>query len=335
MPKLRIKLDCRFVGARSIVHVRNGEILKIILLIILDFLIFMFIKKDSLIVMANQGLPPVESGVLVGMVLGDKAGINRDLYQLMKNSGLVHLVVASGANVMLIFGGLVEIGAMIFGRKKTIVAGLGLIWWYAGMVNWEIPIVRAVVLVSIMYLAQLIGRKFEVWRGLGLTVAIMWLADLEMWTEVSFWMSLMAFIGVLTVNKLRITNYELLTKNSILKRAGKAMGETVWVGMWVTPVMAMVFGKISVVMVMMNMLVVGLVEVVTVVGGVGMVVSLVIPWLGKMILWIIYPILRYFVLVVEKGGSWQWSSVEFQINWLVMIGWYLILGWLIWRRVGA
>ena len=106
-------------GAHTMPPTRNGEILKIILLIIFDFLIFMFIKKDSLIDMANQGLPPVESGVLVGMVLGDKTGISRDLYQLMKNSGLVHLVVASGANVMLIFGGLVEIGAMIFGRKKN------------------------------------------------------------------------------------------------------------------------------------------------------------------------------------------------------------------------
>ena len=185
---------------------------------------------------------------------------------------------------------------------------------------------------SIMYLAQLIGRKFEIWRGLGLTVAIMWLADLGMWTEVSFWMSLMAFIGVLTRQRLMPFSRQV---RFVDKRIIGAWLDTVWIGMWVTPVMAMVFGKISLVMVSTNMLVVGLVEVVTVVGGVGMVVSLMIPWVGKMILWTIYPILRYFVLVVEKGGSWQWSSVEFQINWLVMVGWYLILGWLIWRRVGV
>jgi len=104
------------------------------------------------------------------------------------------------------------------------------------------------------------------------------------------------------------------------------------VSVWITPIMAMVFGRISVISPLSNLLVIFLVETITIVGGIGVFLGLIWPVLGKMVLLFIFPILRYFVLLVEFFGGWRWSSVEVKFNWLMLIGWYMVLGWFLIRR---
>lgn len=289
-------------------------------MLIVEVLLYKFIVKEGLIGVVRSGLPPKEAGLLAGIVLGDKSGFDREFYQQLKDVGLVHLVVASGTNVMLIFRGLIESAARYLGRKQVIILGLGMAWGYAGMVNWEIPIVRATIFISIYYWAQLLGRRFDLVRGLILTVLIMWLADNKMVTEVSFWMSFLAFLAIVTMPKLNIGSI------------GLNLMTTVWVSLWMTPILAMVFGKISLVSPLTNLLVIVVVEVVTIIGGAGMVIGLLAPTLGEMLLWLVYPMLKYFNLMVSFAGSWRWNSVEIHFNWWVLIGWYLIIGWWLMRR---
>jgi competence protein ComEC len=291
-----------------------------IAVLIVEVLLYKFIVKEGLIGVVRSGLPPKEAGLLAGIVLGDKSGFDREFYQQLKDVGLVHLVVASGTNVMLIFRGLIESAARYLGRKQVIILGLGMAWGYAGMVNWEIPIVRATIFISIYYWAQLLGRRFDLVRGLILTVLIMWLADNKMVTEVSFWMSFLAFLAIVTMPKLNIGSI------------GLNLMTTVWVSLWMTPILAMVFGKISLVSPLTNLLVIVVVEVVTIIGGAGMVIGLLAPTLGEMLLWLVYPMLKYFNLMVSFAGSWRWNSVEIHFNWWVLIGWYLIIGWWLMRR---
>jgi competence protein ComEC len=96
----------------------------------------MFVNKDSLMGVIYQNLPPLEAGLLGGMLLGDETGFEKEFWSLLKNSGLVHLVVVSGTNMMLVFGGLVENLAKILGRKKAIGVGFLIALWYLEMVGW-------------------------------------------------------------------------------------------------------------------------------------------------------------------------------------------------------
>jgi hypothetical protein len=105
---------------------------------------------------------------------------------------------------------------------------------------------------------------------------------------------------------------------------------TIWVSIWITPVLAMVFGKVSLISPLTNVAVLFLVEIITVVGMAGSVVG--IFWLaaGRAILWVIYPLLKYFVWVVEFFGKWEWTNVAIKFNWCLLMGWYMVLGyWLI------
>ena len=286
----------------------------------LGLLLYRFIKKDSLIVAINRSLPYEEAGVLRGMILGDKEGLGRELYEGLKKSGLVHLVVASGANVMLLTRIIIEGLAGFLGRKKTIVLALVMVWGYAGMVEWQAPILRAAILVSVFYWSQILGRRFDVGRGLGLTVVIMLLAWSEWVGEVGFWLSLLAFMGVIT-RQSRISNFKLQIVDDLMT--------TVWVGVWVTPVLALVFGQISLIAPITNTMVVFLVEYITIVGSIGVVVGLGWAWVGEKIVWLVLPALKYVVWVAENLG---WGAVGIKFNWPMLVGWYLILGWWLARR---
>ena len=285
--------------------------LKIILLwlslILVALLMYKFVKKDSLIEVIYQSLPPVEAGLLGGMLLGEKQGFEKDFWNLLKNSGLVHLVVVSGTNMMLVFGGLVENLAKILGRKRAIGVGFLIALEYLEMVGWQIPVVRAMILVSVMYWAQLLGRKYYIFRGLSLSVLIILLAWPQSIGEVSFWLSFGAFLGVVT------------------SRWKNVLASSFWISLWISPIMGLFFGKINLISPISNLLVMITVQVITVVGFLGSIVGIVIPILGKLILWSIWPLLKYFVVVAEVIGGWGWVNLDINFNYLIVFGWYLIL----------
>jgi len=265
---------------------------------------------------AYKNLPPQEAGLLAGIVLGDKTGFESSFWSNLKTSGVVHIVVVSGSNIILLTTILVENLAKFIGRKKAILLGLLMAWSYTGMVGWEAPVIRAVFLISIYYWAQILGRKYSISRSLGLTILVMLLADWKMVTGISFWLSFLAFLGIVLKPKIENIGGDFFQN----------MFATLWVSLWVTPVLAISFGKISLISFLTNALLLGLVEIITLWGGIGMIVGVFFDFFGKIILFLIYPFLKYFVLIVEVMGKIPWASVDFKFNWIMLVGWYLVLG---------
>ncbi len=273
---------------------------------------YKFVNKDSLIYVVKQSLPPTEAGILNGMIWGDKSGFEKGFYDYLKNSGLVHLVVVSGSNVMLLVGGGVEFLAKYLGRKKTIIGGLAAGIGYAVMTGGEIPIIRAMLLLSVYYFSQLYGRKYNIWRAMLLGAAIMVTANPKVLQEVSFWLSMTAFLGVVTAKDKKWINF--------------------YVTMWITPILALTFGKISLLSPINNLLVSGIVEMSTIVGIVGSVIGMICFPIGKMVLWIAYPALKYLTMVAYFGGQPQRSVVTVNFNWFWLWGWYLCWGYFLLRK---
>lgn len=278
------------------------------LLLIVWFLIYKFIKRSDLIGVIQGALPSREGALLAGMVWGEKGLISRDLYNLLKNTGLVHIVVVSGANLMIIGRGIIESLAKLVGRKMAIIGGGGIVIIYVNLAEWQIPVVRAVLFLAIYYWAQMLGRQFKSSRALFLVVLIMFLADFKIFGEISFWLSVAAFSGVL------------------LSRGEGVVKSTIWVSIFILPILSMFFGTVSLLTPLINLGVLFLVEMITILGFLGSVIGLMWKSLGGMILGASYPMLRYLIEIVEVAGKWQWGVVNFQFNWWMLWGWYLVIG---------
>ena len=327
-PCIRPKLDSSFCPGSG----RKWDSARTITIFLFGLLVVCFcllVGKADLLRIINSSLPFTPAGILSGMVLGNRKGFEKGFYNSLVDSGLIHLVVVSGSNVMLLIGGVIESSARYLGRKAAIILGLVLGWKYVVMVEWEIPIVRAMLLLSIYYWAQLLGRKYNLGRGLGLAVLIMFVGEPGILTSVSFWLSIMAFLGVVT-KKLIINNYELKIRNKFTRNMIGVFLETGWVTVWILPIIAITFGKVSIVSPVTNVLVLVLVELITVVGAIGSIGGLLWMDLGKVILWILIPGLKYLEMVVMIGGAQGIAPVlQIKFNWLMLVGYYLILLYLL------
>lgn len=247
-----------------------------------------------------EALPFKEAGLLVGILFGEKIGFSKDFYSSLINLGIVHIVVVSGTNVVIIARFMIESLSHLINRKRAIVVGLVVIWFYAIMVGLAAPIIRAVLLISFLYWAQLLGRKFNIWRVIGLIFVMIVIADVKMLSNIGFWLSFVAFGAVVMDSK--------------------------WVWLWITPILAFYFGKISLMAPFMNAMVLFLVQIVTIFGAIGAILNI------KYILWLILPILRYIVLLAEILGRFKWISLSVRFNLATMIGSYLLLIWFYMKR---
>jgi competence protein ComEC len=279
----------------------------LVVFLLIWILIYKFINKNDLIDIIQRSLPRQEAALLAGMVWGEKGGMSNDFYILLKNTGLIHMVVVSGANLMIVGKNLIENLAKLVSRKIAIVFGGGVILLYVNLVGWQIPVVRALTFLGIYYWAQVIGRPFIMGRALLVVALIMFLADFKIITNVSFWLSMAAFVAVI-----------LSQKEGIFKN-------TIWVSLFVLPILSITFGQISLITPITNLGVLFLVEILTIVGFLGSLAGLLWEALGRVVLMICYPFLRYIIEVVEGIGKIG-GVISFEFNWWMFLGWYLMIG---------
>lgn len=270
----------------------------LIWLIVLYSIESLFANKNYLIESTKRYLPNQQASMLVAMLWGDVSGISRKFYNQMVATGLIHILVVSGSNLMIVVKGIVELMAQWIGRKRSIVLGITVGWFYVNLVGWQIPATRAVVMVTILYLGEFLGRKTNFWRMLILVVLIMVAADYRVLGSVSFWMSFLAFVAV-----------SQNPDEGILKT-------TLRVNLWLLPLLAWKFGYLSLISPLSNLMVLFLVEVITVLGFVGIII--------RPVLWLVYPLLVYVQNIVELFSTFGFSQIKMSFNWWMMMAAYLI-----------
>lgn len=97
--------------------------------------------KNYLSEVVVQYLPNLQSSMLVAMLWGDVSGISKTFYNQMVATGLIHILVVSGSNLMIVVKGLIELLAQWIGRKRSIIFGIMVGWFYVNVVGWQIPAV--------------------------------------------------------------------------------------------------------------------------------------------------------------------------------------------------
>lgn len=246
----------------------------------------------------TQYLPNLQASMLVAMLWGDTSGISKEFYNQMVKTGLIHILVVSGSNLMIVVKGLIELLAQWVGRKRSIIFGIVMGWTYVNLVGWQIPAIRAVVMVTVLYTSQLLGRKINLIRMLILVLIIMLVADYRVLTMISFWMSFLAFMAV-----------SISPNDGVFKT-------TIRVNMWLLPILAWKFGVLSLISPISNLLTLFLVETITVLGFVGL--------FFKPVLWLLYPLLVYVQKIVELLSAPPFFQLYISFNWIMMISCYVI-----------
>lgn len=240
-----------------------------------------------------NNLPQPESGLLAGVVLGSKSALTSDFYNKTKLTGVTHVVVASGTNITFLVTFLIGTLTLFMPRKRAIPFVIFGIILYLFVSGFEAPLIRAAIMSGFLFVGQESGRVTLSWRIFFLTGAIMLIARPDWLGDIGFILSFVS-TGSLMLFERRI-NIKLLRVPRIL-REGLSTSLAAQIG--VAPILFVTFGQFNILSPIINALVLWTVPFVMVLGALGGVIGLILPILGRLILYLCYPFLWWFVWVV-------------------------------------
>jgi len=259
-------------------------------------------------------LPYPQADLLAGIVLGVKQNLDPEFYQQLRRTGTLHIIVASGYNLSVTGESPVNYLAYLLGIKPAIFLGFFLIWSYVGLVGFEPPVLRAAITLSFLFLARLVGKKFDDWRAFWAAAWLMLMVKPDLITNISFQLSEAAILGLMVSGK-------KFKKLAAIPLVGKDLAETLSAQIMVAPLIAWHFGRMSWLAPLTNVLILPLIPTIMKLGLVGL---LVWPTL-----WLIYPLLLWVVLVVEKFSNLPFVESALPLSWWQMLLSYLVIGfWL-------
>jgi competence protein ComEC len=249
--------------------------------------------RKKLISFYQSSLPEPYAGLIAGLILGSKTGLSRDFWEALKNTSTAHVVVASGMNVTLVAGFLVAFLCLFLPRKKAVYLAICGIWLYAFLSGFEAPIIRAAAMGSIAFMAQALGRLSAAWKGLFVSAALMLIISPDWIHDLGFILSFVATASILL--------FEAKIKK-LLKKLPKIIKEdlavTLAAQIGVTPIIFATFGQFNPLSPLINVLVLWTVAPITIIAAISGMLGLVFEPLGKLLLYLCYPLTFWFVKVI-------------------------------------
>lgn len=250
--------------------------------------------RKSILYVYESSLPKDDAALIAGMTIGSKSLITRDLNERLKITGTAHVVVASGMNVALVAGFLINILIVFIKRQKAIVIAFTGIWIYAFIAGFDAPIIRAAIMASLAFSAQKVGRSSYAWRTLFLTIFIMliikpdWLSDLGFILSVAATSSLMLF-----ENKIR--KYFRFVPKLLREDLSTSFAAQILVA----PLLFIYFNQVNLIAPFINGLVLWTVPIITVIGMFAGALGTAYLPAGRLMLHALYPLTSWFLFVVE------------------------------------
>lgn len=271
--------------------------------------------------------------LVLGMLIGDKSQIPKSDYQSFIDSGLVHLIAVSGWNIIMIvvFLWFILLRLPFYLRNFVILLCIVIYGFLCGM---DSSVFRAVIMWWLGMVALFRGRQLDIRRSLSFAFIGMLLYNpYYLVYDVGFLFSFSAIIGLIYFWKIerksnQKTSSKFLQKIKIWRSYVRSnyLSPSIWATLGILPTMIFFMGKINLLGVIGNLLVLPIVPFVMIYGFISTVLYQIFPRPG--FLQIEERLIRYVYWISEQVGNfWLYMNVEW--DWIK----YLILATAILRFV--
>lgn len=249
--------------------------------------------REKLISFYKSSLPEPYASLVAGIVIGSK-NMPESFWNRLKATGTAHVVVASGTNVTMTASFLIGLLTVFLKRRVAIWITLVGIFGYVVISGFDAPIIRAGIMGSILLFGQETGRLANTWRILIYSALIMLLIKPVWITDLGFILSFVATISLMLLQKKIDNRLKLIPA---FFREGLSTSLAAQVG--VAPIIFITFGQFNILSPIINALVLWTIPYIMVMGSLGGIVGLIVPVLGRLILFILFPFLLWFTKILE------------------------------------
>lgn len=129
--------------------------------------------RNDMLRRLKQNIPRREAGVVMGIVAGQQSLVEQDIIDNMQRSGTLHLLAASGFNVLLVAAILMFLLSHLpFARWLQVLLSITLLVAYSDAVGARAPVLRATLMAGIFLGAFVFRRSSDVLSALGLAAIV-------------------------------------------------------------------------------------------------------------------------------------------------------------------
>lgn len=273
--------------------VQGGKLVDGKLIKILEERSWIYDLRQKVITFYKSTLPEPYSSLVSGIVLGSKQ-MPQDFWDKLKSTGTAHVVVASGTNVTMVATFLISSLTFYFKRRTAVFISIAGIAFYVFLSGFDAPIVRAAIMGSIVFLGQERGRVVNTWLILVYSALLMIFIKPDWITDLGFILSFVATMSLIIFQK-RINDMLMFIPNFL--REGLSTSLAAQIG--VTPIIFVTFGQFNILSPIINALVLWTTPYIMIAGALAGVLGLFVPLVGRLISFVIFPILWYFEKILS------------------------------------
>lgn len=275
-------------------------------------------------------IPEPESGLGEGILLGVKRALGKELEQTFRETGIIHIVVLSGYNVMIIVSTLMYLLTFFFFPKTRLIIGIIAILIFAILVGFSPTVIRASGMAILLLIAQTTGRTYEVLRALLLTGVIMLIVNPYLLVyDPGFQLSFLATLGLILLSP--HIEKRLVRIPEIIGVRGFVTA-TLATQIMVLPLLLYHTGLFSVVSIFVNVLVLPMVPLAMLLTFLTGILGVVSQSLGLILGFLAHLSLSYIILIPEFFGRLPFASFSLPVFpfWLTALTYGLLSLGIMW-----
>ena len=145
-------------------------------------------------------IPEPQVGLAEGLFLGVRRAMSDETLTDFRTTGIIHIVVLSGFNVMLVVAFVQYTFSYVLPLRPRVVASMLAIIAYAITVGLTATVTRASIMAMLLLLAQYLSRTYEAVRGLFVAGAVMIAINPYLLVyDIGFQLSFVATLGLILV----------------------------------------------------------------------------------------------------------------------------------------
>ncbi len=204
----------------------------------------------------QTALPEPLASFAMGLLIGQRSTLPADVKQNLLMVGLTHIIAVSGYNLTIMLGASQRLAGKRSKRLTTLLTFL-LMGLFVLMTGASASIVRAAIVSTLSIAAGYYGRNFKPLNLIFFAAAITaWANPFYIWSDISWYLSFLAFFGVLVLAPLLVRRFRPKWQTSILIMVAI---ESLCAEIMTMPYVLHVFGQMSLIGLPANVLVVTLI----------------------------------------------------------------------------
>ena len=267
----------------------------------------LYALKDIIESRLNVLLPEPHASFMAGLLTGSRRGIPKDLTADFQATGLTHIIAISGFNITIVVALIMSFLFWLPIRMRLLPAFCA-IALFTVFVGAGAAVVRAAIMGCMGILAICLGRERDVRLALWWTLAIMLFWNPKyLWYDAGFQLSFLSVTGLIELSPYLERHLRRVPEVLGIRESLQA---TIAAQIATLPLSIALFGRLSLVAPLANILVAPFIPLSMLLGTIGVIVSVVSMPLGRLIAIGGWICLEWIILVTQTLASIPFSSMQ-------------------------